>query len=360
MWLLPCLLAAGGAGDGSAPAGGDQRDAWSVLDLSIDALAPVRADDGLVWGLLLRAFATHSSDDASDGTDDVSGTTLEDVDLFFQWKGLHVGWRVSADFDDGDARLEDAYARWSHADWLELAAGQLKPRVLRSGSVPDDGLLLRERTFLGAAFDLWDDGVAVGGHADQFDYWLTLTDGANGRESDHAWTARGEWALYDAAFEDREGARGAPDHLRLLLGAAAFADVSQSSSDGGGFGFDLALTFGPYAFHAEWADLDEEFARTIDVYNGRLLTLGDGQPFSATLSRRVGAHGEAVLRAQHADDADDTGALTAGAGWTPQGGPARFVADVTLVEDDVRDFSIVSVGVQLGSSGLVRPFGPGW
>jgi hypothetical protein len=133
-------------------------------------------------------------------------------------------------------------------------------------------------------------------------------------------------------------------------------DAALSNSSGGGWGLDLALTFGPYSFHTEWASLDDEFARTIDVFDGYLITLGDGDPFAATFSRRLGEDGEVAVRFQGADDVDSTEAFGVGANWNPGAGPARFVADLELVEGDTRDFSLFSLGIVLGSSGLTRPF----
>jgi len=352
MWplLLVCLV----------PPGGDGRDVraddpWSAVDRTLDTLAPARSD-GPSWGVLVRTFYTHAPVEAGAGTNDVSGFVFEDVDLYLAARYDDLAWRFSADAAEGTANLEDAWASWHALDWLTLTAGQFKPRVARSGSVPEDALLFRERTFLGAAFDEHDDGAELGGHYDQFDYWLAVTDGSNGEGSDHFWSARGEWALYDAAWDDLEGAYGAPNHLRVLIGATKFEDVSISTAHGGGWSSDLALTFGPYSFAAEYADLERSFARTIDVFDGHLITLGDGQPRSFTLSRRVGEGGEAAVRFETADDADSTEALVLGANWRPLGSLARFVADVAMVDGDTRDFSIFSLGVQIGSSGITRPF----
>jgi hypothetical protein len=360
-WLTLVVFSNGAAlPNGVVPKGGDDPvDPWRELDHALARLGVAEGEGPFSYGALVRAFYTHSPTEASAGTDDISGTVLEDADVFFSYHEGDVGWRVSADLDEGEPELEDAFAQWQYDPACVLSMGQFKPRVVRSGSLPADGLLYRERTFLGAAFDLWDDGVELGGHYDQFDYWLAVTDGSNASESTHFWSARTEWALWDAAFEDREGARGSPNHLRTLLGAFTFSDAAQSNSDGDGYGLDLALTFGPYAFHAEWADIDEAFARTIDVFNGYLVTLGDGQPRSATLSRRVGDFGEAALRFQNADDVDSTEEWALSANWSPGGGPARLVADLGLVEGDTRDFSIFSLGIQLGSSGLSRPFAGG-
>lgn len=358
MLLVPCCLLTLSA----LPVGGgpdDPVDPWRELDDTIASLGAAEEAGPFSYGALIRAFYTSSAVEGSAGTGDVAGNALEDVDVFVAYRAGDLGWRVSADLDQGSPELEDAYALWQYDPAFVLSMGQFKPRVVRSGSVPASALLFRERTFLGAAFDAWDDGVELGGHYDQFDYWLAVTDGANGNESTHFWSARSEWALWDAAFEDREGAFGAPNHLRVLLGAFTFADETQSNSDGDGYGFDLALTFGPYAFHAEWADIDEAFARTIDVFNGYLVTLGDGQPRSFTLSRRLGDEAEGALRFQVADDVDSTEEWGVSAGWRPHGGPARLVADLGLVEGDTRDFSIFSLGIELGSSGLVRPFAGG-
>lgn len=349
--LLACTLALGGAG-----LSGAADDPWLELDRALARLTTPDTDTGRSQGVLIGAFYTNAPEEAGTGANDLSGQVFEDVDVFVAFDRGDVALRISADFDQGDAELEDAYGRWKRYDWFTLTMGQFKPRVVRSGSVPADGLLFRERSFLGAAFDGWDDGFELGGHYDQFDYWLAATDGSNGEQSDHFWSARGEWALYDAAWDDLEGARGAPNHLRVLLGATMFEDVTQSAADGGGYGGDLALTFGPYAFHAEWADLDESFARTVDVFDGALLTIGDGQPRSGTLSRRVGERAEAAVRFQKADDVDSTEALSLGANWSPGAAAVRFVADLALVEGDSRDFSVFSLGLVVGSSGISRPF----
>lgn len=352
--LLPCLLSLGGGDAEPVPTD------WRELDTALARLGD--APDGpLSLGALVRTFFTKSASEASDGSADVSGVVFEDVDLHATVRLESVDLRVSADFDRadsgaGNARLEDAYARWRYGSELALTVGQFKPRVVRSGSLPDSELLFRDRTFVGAAFDGWDTGVELSGHYDQFDWWLALADGLDGDQSRHFWSARSEWALYDEAFEDLEGARGSPNHLRVLFGTTIFSDDAQASSKGGGYGADLALTFGPYAFHTEWMRLGDEFARTIDVFNGYTLDVGDGQPFSATWSRTFGGEAEGAVRFERADDADNTSSWGVAGSYFPGGGPVRLVADAARVEGDTRDFTMFSIGIQLGSSGLSRPF----
>jgi hypothetical protein len=193
MWLLllPGALALTGDGDGV-----ERDDPWAGLDRALAALAPAAESGPLSHGILLRAFYTSAPDEAKAALDDasVSGFVLEDADAYFAYDQGDWALRLSADFDSGEVQLEDAHARWRYGDALALTAGQFKPRVLRSGSLPASELLFRERTYLGAAFDGWDDGVELGGHYDQWDYWLALSDGANGSESDHLITCARSWA----------------------------------------------------------------------------------------------------------------------------------------------------------------------
>jgi hypothetical protein len=319
---------------------------------------PLAEEPSMRWGVLVRAYYTHSNEELADTPGDVSGFVLEDADFFVAGDAGDVAWRVSSDAGDGSFELEDAWARWRFDEALALSVGQLKPRVVRSASIPPDRLAFRERTFLGSLFDAWDDGFEVGGHYDQFDYWAAVTDAANGSDSDHFWSLRGEWALYDAAFEDMEVVGDSPNHLRLLLGAFTFEDVAQSSSDAGGYGADLALTYGPWAFHGEWATLGDEFQRDADVFNGALVAMGDGDPISFTLGHRIDDLGELALRFQRADDADDVRSF--GAAWRTVAGGwpiAGLGAEVARVESDDLEETLVSVGVGLGTSGLERPFG---
>jgi hypothetical protein len=356
MWLflVPSLL---GGGDERPPA------AWQALDQAVAGLSKA-ADEPRSFGFLVRGFATGSAVESAEDTAaaDVSGFALEDVDVYFAANHGDFAWRVSADLDQSreqrSVELEDAHASWRHTEWFALTVGQFKPRVTRSGSIPASELLFRERTFLGAAFDAWDRGFEIGGHYDQFDYWLALANGASGTQKDHFYSGRVEWAFNDTAIEDREGARGASRYLRILLGASLFADDGPKPAEGQGYAADLAFTFGPYAFHGEWADL-RDFARTIDVFNGHTLDVADGQPLAGTLSRRVGDELELAVRYQRADEADSTTALGLGANWSPGGGPLRFLAEVEFVDGDQRDFSLFSIGASLGSSGLTRPFAAG-
>src|SRR5688572_26257728 len=233
--LLPFVR---GAGDERAPPPRSPRAPQATAQeppapQSGSALLPA-AQEPFSFGWLVRAFYTKSPEEAEDplAIADASGFLLEDLDGYFTYETADVALRLGVDLDplvdDGELEVEDAFGRWQHLDWLALAVGRFKPRVLRSASVPADGLLFRERTFLGAAFDQWDDGFELGGLWDEFGYALAVTDGENGSSSEHFMSARGVWAVIDDGMANREGALGAPNHLRVVLGLGLFQDDVQS------------------------------------------------------------------------------------------------------------------------------------
>jgi len=337
-----------------------------LLGLGGDERAPVPASEplgGLLrasedgrpeFGVLLRPFYTFAPEEAGAVSEPTSGNVFEDLDLWFgQWTRA-LAWKIGADFEDGELVLEDAFARVRLRDEVGLTVGQFKPRVVRSGSIGDDALLFRERTFLGAAFDVRDDGFELATLGERWSAAFALVDGANGSSSDHFWSLRGELELYESDLFEREGARGAENFLVARLGAATFADVAQSASDGGGLALDLALTYGPYSIHTEWAHLQDLFARPIDVFDGHVVTVGDGDPFTFTFGRTYGPEFEAAVRFERAEDADDTTATRFGLTWVPPGSVARFVGEFGTVEAESRDFTILSVGLVLGAEGPGR------
>lgn len=318
------------------------------------ALAPAHEDGAPEFGILLRPFYTFSASEGGLGSEDISGNVFEDLELWLGQSTHAFAWKVTADFEQGEAELEDAWARFRVREDLGFSVGQFKPRVVRSGSIEEDALFFRSRTFLGAAFDVRDDGFELATRGERWSAMLALVDGENGSESDHFWSLRGELELFESEVAGREGARGAENFLVSRLGVATFADVAQSAQDGGGLAIDLALTYGPYSIAAEWAHLQDEFTREVDVFNGHVFDLGDGDPMSFTFGRCLNEEFEAAVRYERAEDADDTTATLVGLNWARKGSVARFVLEAGMVAADSRDFTLVSAGVVLGRSGVGR------
>src|SRR5688572_18469461 len=123
----------------------------SLAPQSKSALLPA-ASEPFSFGWLVRAFYTKSPEEAEGplADADASGFVLEDVDGYFRYETADVALRLGVDLDElaegGELEVEDAFGRWQVRDWLGLAVGRFKPRVVRSASVPADGLLFRERT----------------------------------------------------------------------------------------------------------------------------------------------------------------------------------------------------------------------
>jgi hypothetical protein len=342
------------------PSTGHADGGWEELDARLGKVLAAGEGGALRWGALVRAFASHAGTEAN-GAEKISGFVLEDVDVHFAVDGERLSWRVSMDLDGAaladageEVQLEDAHARFVPAAGWELVVGRFKPRVARSASIVPEGLLFRDRTFLGATFDLWDAGLELGRHYDQFDFWFALANAEDGLGTEDFWSLRVEWALYDSPFEDVEGARGAPNHLRALLGGFVFDDTALASSKAGGVGFDLAFQLGPWAFLAEWASLGSAFVRDVDVRDGAVVTIGDGHPWALSMSRRCGDW-ESGVRVERAGDAERTRALGLVTSWGRAS--ARWSLEADRVRDDLGEDTRLSLGVQMGSSGLSRPLG---
>ena len=369
--LVPLLVLAapvwaGGGGDPEEPATarssttGDwlELDRWLARAVDEDAAGgadvPEHPVEGLSWGGIVRAFYTYSQDDiATGGGDDISGFSVNDADLYFNVAvGDFVG-RVSADFAPDGPELEDGYGTWLVADWFTVTLGQFKPRVVRSGIVDPETLVFKERTFLGASFDFWDVGVQVAGHYDQFDWWLAVTNASTGQRSDHLFVGRGEWAYYDEAWGDVEGAHGAPINLRLLFGIFAYTFTDVPGDGGDGWGGDMALTMGPHSLHAEVMGIDNGiFLANNSLRDMPSLVLdGRGRPFSATYGYLFANRWQLAARYQNLDDDRDTKIFSGAVNWFPlEDGPVGWVLDVTHVDSKGPDGLVISVGVNVGLS----------
>ncbi|MEW6074629.1 MAG: hypothetical protein AB1726_18805, partial [Planctomycetota bacterium] len=338
-----------------AAPGGGEGGGWLDLDARIETLAGslLPAGGEVEASVLLRAFYTISEDTVGGATanESVSGVELADTDLAFDVARGSTAGRISFDLAAETDRLEDGYIRWETDRGYFVRLGSFKPRYLFSSTVDPELLLFPDRTFLGARFDDWDLGVELSRHYDQFDWWMAIMNGLSGTGADHLYMVRGEWAGYDAAWKPQEGARGAPQHLRTLLGATY---VKESHTPGFGdmdaFGFDLALTYGPYALHTEIALLDDGAGGPVLGDGAPAVTLvGDSSPYAVTWSRMYGEEWQAALRYQKVDDGDRTRGYGFALHHYPETGPFGIVAEVLYVDSDAApEGAIFRLGLNAG------------
>jgi hypothetical protein len=330
--------------------------AWLDLDSELGTLAgSLLPGDAVVQAnVLIRAFYNFSEDLIGGADEDsVSGMRLVDADFAFDIGNGATSARVSFDLDSSEGLLEDGWVEYRRSEFLRFKVGHLKPRVLFSSEADPELLLFHDRTFLGGSFDHWEMGLEVSGHYDWFDWFATVSNGVTGITNQHLYTMRGECSFYDSAWRPQEGARGAPRHRRVLLGASYFREsYSPGTEEADGFATDMLMTYGPWGLHWEYASLDSGWdERPIYGTGAAPIELRGGKsPFSATLSRMFGPEWEAALRVQNANDRDDTTFGGLAVRYYPFEGPLSYVTEISDTESDDIHGWIFRVGINVGSS----------
>lgn len=348
--LLSPLLASGpGAG---TPASDEQ---WLALDRELETLASALSGEAgpVRYGGLVRAFYGYSENqfDAV-GTGELSGFTLNDVDVFTEASFGDFSVRASFDAGGGEAELEDGYAVLPWGDASRLRIGRFKPHVLRSASIDPENLLFKERTFLGSAFDRWDLGAEFFGEYDDFSYWFSATNGASGQGADHFYAARLEWLFYDPGLPLAEGARDRQDLLRMVAGATIFAEsFTPGTHDNDGWGLDGALALGPWAFHVEWLSLDTGFEGTQGEGRERpIVFAGNSSPIALTFSCRFDEHWQGALRMDRADNDDDTEKRALALQYLPDERAVTWIFEAVDLQSDGEDGLVLHAGIAIGAS----------
>jgi hypothetical protein len=356
-------LAAAGTVSHADP-GGDGG--WLELDSEISSLASSLSSQGGGggWSALLRSTYNFSSDQLATGspTDpDISGFSLDDVDVALWGEVGDYGYRVSFDLGSGSANLEDAFAWWACGDMVTAQMGQYKANVFRSNYVNPENTVAIDRTVLGSAFDGWDTGVGASGEYDQFGWNVDIQNGSNGQDSDHRWIFRGEYDLGGGAG-DVEGALGGNDDLNATAGLVYLFDDTITGMDRTLIGADFNGHSGPIGFGAEVAKIDADLANNLNT-GGDFLRLGSGvgnlsfadgtndpTVFALTGSYLINEEFEAVARYQDMDNFDDNALITLGINWYQSGHNAKWQANVTQIDSNVDDTTVFQVGLVVGST----------
>jgi hypothetical protein len=357
---LPALLASAALlvpNDPAAGGAGEDEHGWLELDRSVSELAGGLGAPAEGWraGALLRTFYEYTRDDLGMTPEHVSGVDLHDADV---WVETAVGRRVvrvAVELDEigGDAHIEDAYVTLPMAERTRLKLGLFKPRLARSTAVDPEGLLFADRTFVGQIFDTRDAGVELGLDYEEFQWWLSLTNGASELADHHLYTVRGEWNLYDPGLLEREGSRGADRLLHFVFGGTWFQEsFTPGTEDAHGFGFDVAFTLGPHAFHAEIMNLGDGVVPTLfDAHLGPVAGDPNASPYSLTYSCLLNEEWEVGVRLQGLRDDDDIEAMGVALDWYPVDGPFAIVTN--LVDYDSNgpvDGLVFQAGIHLGTS----------
>lgn len=343
-----------------ARAGGEsqdesQDDDWLELDnelAAMEQLAAAPEEETLRYGGLVRAFFAYSDADiVTGGGKDVSGFSLNDVDVFAEIEFDRVRARVSGDLSTGDEfQVQDAYGEWEVLeDYVFVRVGRFKPHILRSASMDPERLVFKERTLLGSLLDEWDDGVELKWGWEPWDFYASVTNGPGGQDPHHMYAFRMDWDFYDPWPEPYEGAHGAPIYARWKLGFAWYTE--SSTPDNTGLGGDAALSLGPWSLHFEYLHLYEGAGGPLT--NQRLTTLafdGDSDPLALTVGWHFLEKWQANLRGQRMDNADDTITYGGSLNYYPGESWYSWTADLMQIDSDVDDGFVAQLGVSFGST----------
>jgi len=388
--FVKTALALVAAGSASNAAPGDNE--WLELDSEINGLASSLkpSEDGMGWAALLRAALSYSSDDIATGggnSPDTSGFNFNDVDLAFWGSQGPYRWRISADIDDNDAGLasggtsfllEDAHIVWNCGGYFDAMMGQFKPHVTRSNSVDPEKQVLIDRTSIGSAFDVWDDGVGLSGVWEYINWYFSLTDGQNGHERDHIYVLRGEYNLGQGAG-NYEGAMGSSDQMNGTVGLTLLHDDTNGDVDGDNNAdntswiVDFNGNVSNVGFGAEVAQLDDDtflatsgdYSNIFDSSTGTgtplptptsaLVLFGDSTPWNVTVSYLINPEWEVAARYEDLDNGDNNGpdntVLSLGANWY-RGNAGKWQAQWSNFDADsaFNDGAVFEVGYSVGST----------
>ena len=334
---------------GAAPLASAQS---SAVPEGAPALGPVGAAEGAAArsfaddfevGALVRAFWAYADDDL--GGNAVNGFGFHDIDMWAELPIDQYDFRASFEADTGTARLEDAYIRYVKSEALAAVVGSFKPRVLFSNSVDPELLMFNERTLLGTFFDNWDIGAQASGRVvEKLDYFVSITNGADGSKDDKLYVLRGEWCFQGQGVMLQEGLHGISGEKDIDLGLVFFQDTGD---DEVGLGVDVLARFEKFCVQFEAMSLDDGLSGNAGLKTVPVALSGDSMPWAISGSTMLSDTMQIAGRIQSADNNAETRILSVALDYYPADGPICLIAQVDRYDEDGNNEGFV---LQLGAS----------
>ncbi|MDG1490889.1 MAG: hypothetical protein P8R43_03290, partial [Planctomycetota bacterium] len=171
---------------------------WDQLDNDVQALSANLQDmegGGMTIGGRIRAAYASSGDITVTGGNDLGGFELLNARLFaYGTTAAGVGYRLENDFATGN--LLDAYIDISAGDAIDLRLGQFRGYVLAESQIDSGNLFFIDRSVNAASFAGRQQGLAVSGDMDAFNWAVTIQDGSDGASSVGATDGDGDDLFY--------------------------------------------------------------------------------------------------------------------------------------------------------------------
>jgi hypothetical protein len=304
---------------------------WASLDQEISglssSLSAQNAGGPKVGGWVITSVNSNSDND-------ILGFDLNEVRLHVTGDVSNdYSYKVSFEFEDGDAVLKDAYLKWKLMDNVSGTMGQFYVPTFRSATSDETKLLFLNRTLNGQRLNLRDQGLMVGGSFEMLNFGVAVQDGADGDTDELRITLNVTADVMGKGAGGVEGAYGAAEGTNLSVGGFYHMDDGFGVDGFDVFGVEAYFTMGALAVAAEFGDYDAL----------------DQSPYSVTASYLFTEMYEAALRYEDRDDAADTTDISAGVNRYSAGHNLKWTAQyVTTSSDDANlETDTISVGATL-------------
>ncbi len=332
---------------------------WDQLDNDVQALSANLQDmeGGMTIGGRIRAAYESSGDATISGsaTDDLGGFAIYNARLFATGTtAAGVGYRLETDFASGAGLLLDAYIDVSAGDNIDLRMGRFRGYVLAESQIDSGNLFFFDRSVNAAVFAGRQDGIAVTGDMDAFNWAITVQNGSDGTTDELFYAVRAGMNFMGDGTSMIEGAYGAGEEMTASAGIAYYDDGA--TTDGSGFAIEAGAQSSQFSLSANMTSRDDggvgsNFGTggvhvatfTIPGYAGAVLE-GDNTPWSLMGTFALNESWELGLRYQDLDDTNSTDIIDFGANYYVDGHAMKYIINWTSVGSDLGDGDLIRVG----------------
>lgn len=161
--------------------------------------------------------------------------------------------------DLGEVRANEAWVQTEVLDNFDLRVGRFRPPMAASSMVPEAGLLMYHRSFIGNDWDFYQDGLMLRGRYKRVRAWFAVQNGSDRLNQDIAMTARGVIDLFGSGVNyNYEGAYGAKTKFACSAGGSIYYDTATNDRSAQVLDFRMTggelLGVGPFSLSGEYID----------------------------------------------------------------------------------------------------------
>ena len=330
---------------------------WDQLDNDVQALSANLQDmegGGMTVGGRIRAAYESSSDTAISGINDLGNFAIYNARLFATGTtAAGIGYRLETDFASGTGTLLDAYIDVSAGDTIDIRMGRFRGYVLSESQIDSGNLFFFDRSANAAVFAGRQDGIAVSGDMDAFNWAITIQNGSDGTDDELFYAIRAGMDFMGEGTSMVEGAYGAGDDMTASAGIAYYDDGG--AADGGGFAIEAGAQSSQFSLSANMTSRDDSGVGSNFGAGGTHVALfdaaytaavleGDNTPWSLMGTFALNESWELGLRYQDLDDTNSTDIIDFGANYYVDGHAMKYIINWTSVGSDAGDGDLIRVG----------------